>query len=106
MLVSFASSMRTILRVSKSCVPLKFRFYPPSGGATSIEYCKMVSKLTMKTLALLVPIIFACAIALSSCTTVVKEPATTTTTTRTESAVTRTPTSTSTTVTRQTSSGY
>ena len=36
------------------------------------------------------------AIALSSCTTVVKEPAATTTTTHTESAVTRTPTTTGT----------
>ena len=60
----------------------------------------------MKKLILLIPVIPACVMALSSCTTVVKEPATTTTTTHTESAVTRTPTHTSTTVTRQSTGGY
>ncbi len=58
----------------------------------------------MKKLILLVPVIAVCA--LSSCTTVVKEPATATTTTHTETAVERTPTSTSTTVTRQSAGGY
>ncbi|MEO5718118.1 MAG: hypothetical protein ABIR29_06055 [Chthoniobacterales bacterium] len=58
----------------------------------------------MKKLILLVPVIAVCA--LSSCTTVVKEPATTSTTTHTETAVERTPTSTSTTVTRQSAGGY
>jgi hypothetical protein len=58
----------------------------------------------MKKLILLVPM-FAVG-ALSSCTTVVKEPATATTTTHTETAVERTPTSTSTTVTRQSAGGY
>ncbi|CAN5532401.1 hypothetical protein BH18VER2_BH18VER2_02370 [soil metagenome] len=59
----------------------------------------------MKKLILLVPVLAVCA--LSSCTTVVKEPApTTTTTTHTETAVERAPTSTSTTVTRQSAGGY
>jgi hypothetical protein len=57
----------------------------------------------MKKLTLLLLIIPACAFV--SCTTVVKEPATTTTT-HTESAVTRTPTETSTTVTRQSTGNY
>jgi hypothetical protein len=55
------------------------------------------------------PILFVAIFAvagLSSCTTVVKEPAATTTTTHTETAVERTPTSTSTTVTRQSAGGY
>ncbi|HEY3663202.1 MAG TPA: hypothetical protein VGL24_08640 [Chthoniobacterales bacterium] len=58
----------------------------------------------MKKLILLVPVLAVCA--LSSCTTVVKEPAAATTTTHTETAVERTPTSTSTTVTRQSAGGY
>jgi len=57
----------------------------------------------MKKLILLIPVIPACAMVLSSCAT---EPATTTTTTHTESAVTQTPTSTSTTVTRQSTGGH
>lgn len=60
----------------------------------------------MKKLSLSLLLIPACALVFSSCTTVVKEPATSTTTTHTESAVTRTPTSTSTTVTRQSAGGY
>jgi hypothetical protein len=56
----------------------------------------------MKKLILLIPVIPAFAMVLSSCET----PATTTTTTQTESAVTRTPTTTSTTVTRQSTGGY
>jgi hypothetical protein len=75
----------------------------PSSGTTCGESF-VSNKLTMKKLTLLIPLIPTCVMALSSCTTVVKEPATTTTTTHTE-AVTRTPTSTSTTVTRQ-SGGY
>jgi uncharacterized protein YceK len=59
----------------------------------------------MKKLILLISVIPVCAMVLSSCTTVVKEP-TATTTTHTESAVERTPTSTSTTVTRQSTGGY
>ncbi|MBA3962791.1 MAG: hypothetical protein H0X40_12955 [Chthoniobacterales bacterium] len=59
----------------------------------------------MKKLTLSLLIIPAFVVALSSCTTVVKEP-TATTTTHTESAVTRTPTETSTTVTRQSTGGY
>ncbi len=58
----------------------------------------------MKKLILLVPVV--AVFALSSCTTVIKEPATSTTTTHTETAVERTPTSTSTTVTRQSAGGY
>ena len=58
----------------------------------------------MKKLILLVPVIAVSA--LSSCTTVIKEPATATTTTHTETAVQRTPTSTSTTVTRESAGGY
>ncbi|MEO8440074.1 MAG: hypothetical protein ABI540_07615 [Spartobacteria bacterium] len=61
----------------------------------------------MKKLILLIPVLPAFALVLSSCTTVVKEPApTTTTTTHTETAVERAPTSTSTTVTRQSAGGY
>ena len=59
----------------------------------------------MKKLFLLIPALPACAMLLTSCTTVVKEPAASTTTTHTESAVTRTPVETSTTVTRGTG-GY
>jgi uncharacterized lipoprotein YbaY len=59
----------------------------------------------MKKLILLIPVIAACAMVLSSCTTVVKEP-TASTTTHTETAVERTPTHTSTTVTRQSGGGY
>jgi hypothetical protein len=60
----------------------------------------------MKKLILLIPVIPAFAMVLSSCTTVVKEPGAATTTTHTETAVERTPTSTSTTVTRQSGGGY
>jgi len=59
----------------------------------------------MKKFILSIPVIAACAMVLSSCTTEVKEPVTTTTT-HTESSVVRTPTSTSTTVTRQSAGGY
>ncbi len=58
----------------------------------------------MKKLILLLPVLPVCALALSSCTTVVKEPATATTTTHSET-VERTPTTTSTTVTHQ-AGGY
>jgi len=57
----------------------------------------------MKKLILLIPVIAACALVLSSCATG-KETATTTT--NAESAVTRAPISTSPTVTRQSSGGY
>jgi uncharacterized protein YceK len=60
----------------------------------------------MKKLSLTLLLIPACGFVMSSCTTVVKEPAATTTTTHTESAVTRTPAETSTTVTRQSTGGY
>ncbi len=59
----------------------------------------------MKKLFLTLLIIPACGFVLSSCTTVVKEPSTSTTT-HTESAVMRTPAETSTTVTRQSTGGY
>ena len=59
----------------------------------------------MKKLILLIPVLPVCTMFLTSCTTVVKEPAATTTT-HTESAVTRTPSSTSTTVTRQSTGNY
>jgi uncharacterized lipoprotein YbaY len=60
----------------------------------------------MKKLILLIPVLPAFALVLSSCTTVVKEPAPTTTTTTHTTEVERTPTSTSTTVTRQSAGGY
>ena len=107
---SWKCSTRFIFRAargakSRSRASEKFSLLVPSAGAIGGE--SLVSmKLTMKKLILLIPVVPACVMALSSCTTVVKEPvATTTTTTHTESAVTRTPTTTSTTVTRRSTTG-
>ncbi len=60
----------------------------------------------MKKLILLIPVLSVCVLALSSCTTVVKEPGSATTTTTHSESMQPVPATTSTSVTRQTGGGY